>query len=967
MTDVRRPDPSELLARAKRAEGRASAGVSDEGAGRRGRLKIFFGMSPGVGKTFAMLAAAQRLAAQGIDVVIGLVETHGRTETEQMTLGLDVVPRREVAYRGPGGASAPITLHEFDLDAALRRRPDLLLVDELAHTNARDPSGAGNEKRWQDVLACVAAGIDVYTTLNVQHIESLNDIVAKITGVRVRETVPDSVIERADEIELVDLPPAALLERMKAGKVYVPDYARHAIDSFFRVGNLTALRQLALRRTAEWVDQRMREYKEEHAISAVWPATERILVAVSPSPMAPKLVRAAKRMAAGLGARLLAVYVEPPAADGVPSADRDRVMSTLRLAESLGAETATISTGAGPASAAADLVAFARARNVNRIVIGKTQQSRWAEALSVVLRRGSFTSEVIRHSGDIDVHCIQGDVEEPPIESREDGARRADATDARAFSYVGSAAVVAASVALSALAFRPPDLSSEAMILLGGVVVSALWFGRGPAAMASVLAVVAFNFLFTEPRFTLFVDESGHVLTFGVMLSVGLVVGTLASTARRQAIAAREREARTASLYSMARELTASESEVQVAAVAARHVATAFESDCLVAARAPAAVGGVDVLASDGAPDWIDSGAAPGHVARERSVARWVLDNGTPAGVGTRTLAGSVGRFVPLTTGQGLVGVLAIRPRSEDARLRLLTADRLLLLDALASQIALSLERVQLINSRHAARIEAESERLRSSLLSSVSHDLRTPLASIAGSASALREGGERLDAETRADLVATVETEANRLNDLIANLMFATRLEAGAGGIDLKREWTTVEEIVGAGLARHRAALADRTVRTSGLSDQPMIKVDSALFAMVIHNLVENALRYSPEGTPLSISAWSADNMLCVRVADEGPGLSATEADRVFERFYRGRSARVADVAAGRGAGGGLGLGLTICQGIVKAHGGRIWAEPNAPRGVSFLFSIPLEESQPQVAPAPDEHGSECMTESPA
>ena len=1008
MTDSQRPNPAELLARIKRDESRYAAG---NGAGiesanadstGRGRLKIFFGMSPGVGKTYAMLAAAQRLAAQGVDVVIGIVETHGRSETEQMTLGLDVLPLRGAEYRGGDGLAAPVQLFEFDLEAAIRRKPDVLLVDELAHSNAPGMGTGmgtgrgtgtgmgmgGHEKRWQDVQACLAAGINVYTTVNVQHLESLNDIVAQITGVVVRETIPDGVVEQADEIELVDLPPEALLERLRAGKVYVPAAAKHAIESFFRPGNLTALRQLALRRTAEWVDQRMREYKEDKGIHAVWAAAERILVAVSPSPMAPKLVRAAKRMAAGLRAELLAVYVEGPHADRLPQADRDRVLRTLRLAESLGAETATMMCGAsGQATdAAAELIAFARSRNVNRIVIGKTQRSRSSEALSLLFGwgGGSFSSEVIRASGDIDVYVIQGDAGDSadalPRAASAPAARQASSdmntapagllSRLRLLSYLGTIAVMAASSTLALLAYRPPDLSEESMLLLGGVVVVALRFGRGPAVFASVLAVLAFNYFFTEPRFTLYVSDSGFFLTFVVMLGVGIIVGTLAARTRRQAETARDREQRTASLYAMARELAAVHSSTETARTACRHIASAFDADVVIAVASPTAPEGMDVIGWGGSsPDWLAAASPDGlGNSNNRSVARWVLDNSKPAGFGTATLAAATGRFLPLSTTEGRVGVLGVRPASASAAERLVTTDRLLLLDTFAGQVAGALERVRLIDGREAARVDAESERLRSALLSSVSHDLRTPLAGIAGAASTLAESGDLLDPPTRADLLASIVSESQRLNDLIANLVFATRLESGR--IEIRREWTTVEEIVGSGLARHREALANRTVRTTGMgrgSDLPMIRADNAMLPMVVHNLIENALRYTPESAAITVSAWRAEHSVVVKVADEGPGLAEGEAARVFQRFYRGRTAKLATVEAESGEAGigrnadvpgsaGMGLGLTICEGIIKAHGGRIWAEPNTPRGVAFLFSLPYDEAQPRIAEDADD-----------
>jgi two-component system sensor histidine kinase KdpD len=904
-----RPTPEQMLARATQEETRS----------RRGRLKIFFGAAPGVGKTYAMLAAVQRLAREGIDVVIGLVETHGRAETEQMLLGMDILPRRKVEYRGPDGKATPVILQEFDLDAALARKPEILVLDELAHTNA---PGSRFEKRWQDVQELLKAGIDVYTTLNVQHIESLNDVVAQITGVQVRETVPDDVVGDADEIELVDLPPDVLLDRLRAGRVYVPDSIQHAIGSFFRKGNLTALRELALRRTAEWVDRQMLQFKEGKGIRAIWPTTERILVAVSPSPASAKIVRAAKRMAAGLHADLIAAFVETPRTAKLPQADHDRVIQTLRLAESLGAQTTTLSAP----NAAVELVNFARSRNVSKIVVGKTQRSPLTEAIF-----GSFVNNLVRLSGDIDIYVIRGDTDSRAPETAESGFRWPK-RHSGLWQYAGAVALVALATLLSLALFRRLDLANIAMICLASVVVAAVWLGRGPSVLAAVLAVAAFDFFFVAPQWTFAVSDVQYLLTFAVMLGVGLLIANLTTRLRDLADAARERERRTSLQYAMSRELAAARDRREVAEAAVRHTHDTFDGDAaLLNAAGPSSPAGVDVLARAGSPDWLSE--------RERSVARWSLDHGKPAGIGTQALPAAAARYQPLVGSQGRIGVLALHPRDPKG---LLAPQQLLLLDTFANQVALALERVSLIESHQAARIEAESERLRSALLSSVSHDLRTPLATIAGAASALQQSGDSLDSKARADLTDSIVKEAERLNDLIGNLVFATRLEAGS--IQLRRDWTTVEEIVGAGLSRHREALAARSARVHIPPDLPLIRVDNAMLPQVVHNLVDNALRYTPEGTPIEVAAWATDTNVVVKVADEGPGLTDEETSKVFDRFFRGRAARAS------GTGGGIGLGLTISEGIVKAHGGRIWAERNKPRGVVFYFSLPVERPQPQV-----------------
>lgn len=928
-----RPSPDELLAQL--AAGGATAG-GEQAERRRGQLKIFFGMAPGVGKTYAMLAAAQRMAAQGVDVVAGIVETHGRVETEQMLLGLDILPRRRVEYRGPDGSAAPVWLTELDVEAAIARRPDILLVDELAHTNAP----GGREKRWQDVLECLKAGVDVYTTLNVQHLESLNDVVAQITGVAVRETVPDSVFDEADEVELVDLGPDVLHERLRAGKVYLGDNVARAVDpadGFFRKGNLTALRELALRRTAAWVDSELRRYKLDRGIRTVWPAGDRVLVAVSPSPMSGKLVRAAKRMAAGLHADLLAVYVETPRTAELRPTDRERLSQNMRLAESLGASTTTL-TGDRPER---ELIAFARSRNVSRIVVGKTARTRWRDALF-----GSFINNLIRESGDIDVYVVRGDegADTEPSPAGEPARAAGRSLGENAVRYGLALGMVALVTLLGMWLFRNMELANTSMAFLAVVVVVALWLGRGPAIMAALLGVAAFDFFFVPPRLTFAVSDVQYLLTFVVMTAVGLIIGTLAARSREQARAAAERERRTASLFALSRELAAARDARDVGTIAARHVHDTLNADVVVAVPAPNRTPTVlDVIAFAGEPDWFTE--------HERGVAQWAMDHGKPAGRGTQKLPASQGRYTPLAGTGGRVGVLAVRQRGGSARPLVFDTAALAALDAMASQVASSLERVWLNESRQAARLEAERERLRSALLSSVSHDLRTPLASITGAASALEQSGEGvspMEPATRSSLVRSIIDEASRLSDIISNLVFATRLESG--GITLNREWTTVEEVVGVGLARHHAELAGRPFRVQLPEDLPMIHVDNAMLPQVVHNLVENSLRYAPPGTPISIAAWVSESQVVVKVADEGPGLAEDEAARVFQRFYRGRASKSAGSAGSPGGSTGMGLGLTICEGVIRAHGGRIWAEPNRPRGVAFLFSLPVEYPQPAM-----------------
>ncbi len=688
-----RPDPDELLARVQEEETRKA----------QGKLKIFFGAAPGVGKTYAMLEAARARRAEGLDVAAGWVQTHGRPETGALLEGLEVLPRRALSYRGT-------RLEEFDLEASLERRPALILVDELAHTNA---PGSRHTKRFLDVEELLAAGIDVYTTLNVQHVESLNDVVAQITGVTVRETVPDAVLDRADEIELVDLPAEELRKRLAEGKVYIPEQAGRAAANFFREGNLIALRELALRRTAERVDAQMQRYRLEHAVPQTWPTAERVLVCIAASPYAIRLVRAARRMAARLQAEWLAVYVETPAQLRMAEADRDQLERTLQLAEQLGAETVTLTGN----DVAEEVLAYARRRNVTKLVVGKPAVSRWRELL-----HGSFVDRLIRGSGEIDVYVISGSAEDEP-------ARPAALHPVRRWRRYGFAAlVVLACTAVAALLVERLAPTNLVMIYLVGVVVVAVRAGRTPAALASLLAVAAFDFFFIPPRFTFAVADTQYLLTFFVMLAVALVISGLTARVRDQAEAARARERRTAALYELSRACASAGETYEVVRIAGQRVAEVFESE--VAVFLPHRDGRLAPAFAEHAPFARD--------ARESSVAQWAFDHAERAGLGTSTLPGSVALYLPLVVSRGAVGIVGIRPGGEG---RPFDSERLHLLEAFASQIALAVERTNLAAEAQVAMLQAETERMRSSLLASVSHDLRTPLAAIAGASGTLVRG----------------------------------------------------------------------------------------------------------------------------------------------------------------------------------------------------------------------------------
>ena len=878
-----RPNPEELLERVRAEEARQG----------RGKLKIFFGASPGVGKTYAMLEEARAKRREGVDVVVGVVETHGRGETAALLDGFEVITRRAIAYRG-------ITLGEFDLDAALARKPKLILVDELAHTNA---PGSRHTRRWQDVDELLAAGIDVFTTLNVQHLDSLNDVVAQITGISVRETVPDSIFDRADELEVADLSAEELLQRLKEGKVYIPEQAARAIDRFFRMGNLIALRELALRRAAQRLDAQMRGYMREHGIRETWPAGDRLLVCVGPNPASTRLIRSGKRMATSLKCDWLVVFVEAPGLR-ISASDREDLARNLQLAQELGAQTVSLS----GIKVADELLAYARNHNITKILVGKPTHPRWRDRVF-----GSLHDQLVRGSGDIDVYVITGDVDETrPLPQRADD-RKTPLVEYR------QAVLIMALCAAVGLTLFPSYLSltDVAMLFLLAAGVVASRYSRGPSILAAFLAILLFDFGFVPPRFTFAVSDVRYILTFGVMLVIALLISVLTLRVRAQAEMARERERRTAALYAMSRELAALRKSEDLVVVAARHIADTFGASAQV--LLPGTAGNLAITDE-----------------KERSVAQWVLEHGRMAGAGTDTLPAAHALYVPLVATSGTIGVLGVSPTNTRS-LRDPTVQALL--ETFAGQAATALERAMLAERAQREQLEVEAERLRTSLLSSLSHDLRTPLATISGSASSLLESSEIGD-KTRRDLVQPILEESQRMNRLIGNLLEMIRVETGA--LQVQKEWQVLEDIVGVALIRLQGRLGDHPVTVRIPPDLPLVPLDEVLIEQVFVNLLENAARYTPSGTPIEIEATPVEGAVRIDVADRGPGLPLGEEQLVFEKFHRGN----------KESAGGIGLGLTICRGIVVAHGGRIWAENRGGGGAAFRFTLPLTGPPPPAVP---------------
>jgi two-component system sensor histidine kinase KdpD len=876
-----RPSPEALLAAAKQ-----------EG---RGRLKIFLGAAPGVGKTYEMLLSAQARRRDGVDVVIGVIETHGRHETEVLLEGLEVIPRRQVDYKGH-------LLAEMDLDAILKRRPQLVLVDELAHTNA---PGSRHPKRYLDVEEIIAAGIDVFTTLNIQHVESLNDIVARITRIRVRETVPDSILDQTDDIEVVDLSPEDLIKRLREGKVYVPQQAERAIRHYFSPGNLTALRELALRRTAQRVDEQLLSHMRAHAIAGPWAAGERVLVCVSEASSTAGLIRYAKRLADRLQVPWTAIYVETARTQRLTDAERDRIADHLRLAERLGASTITL-----PGRNIADeVVAYATANNITQIVIGKSSRSRWFEIV-----HGSVVHELVRKTGQISVHVISADDSEPvPAKSVETRPRP---ESLRFEHYAGSAGAVAIALGVGLLLKHFMAVQGISLVFLMAVLASAIAWGLLPSLFAAITSVLAYNFFFLPPLYTFTIADPENVFALFFFLVVAVIVSNLTARTRTQILAARARAKTTGELYAFSRKVAG------IGALDDLLWATAYQVSSMLKVRTVLLLPG-----KDGEGLEVASGYPPEDRLDEADIAaaRWTWEHNRAAGRGADTLPGGKRLFLPLRTGSGPVGVVGI---DRDTPGPLLTPDERRLLDALADQVAVAIERISLAKGLDEARVLAETERLRGALLTSISHDLRTPLASILGTVTSLRSFPERYSKEDREELLATLQDEAERLSRFVSNLLDMTRLESGA--IELKLELIDVAEIVGSALQRAANVLAGHRVEVELEPHLPMLHIDAVLFEQVLFNLLDNSAKYSPAGSRIDVRASRDGKLVEIEVVDEGKGIPPADLERIFDKFYR--------VHAQDRRRAGTGLGLAICRGFVEALGGSIVARNRRDRSGAVL-----------------------------
>ncbi|PWC87556.1 histidine kinase [Azospirillum sp. TSH100] len=895
-----RPSPDALLEEANRE--------------RRGRLKIFLGAAPGVGKTYAMLEDARARMRDGTGVVVGVVETHGRRDTEALLDGLDILPRRRIDYRGRA-------FQEMDLDAILARRPKLVLVDELAHTNI---PGSRHVKRWQDVEEILDAGIDVCSTLNVQHLESLNDVVERISGIKVRETLPDSVLQRADEIALIDLPPRELIRRLQEGKVYVPEQAKRAADHFFSAGTLTALREMALRQAAERVDAQMLRYMRTHAIAGPWPTRERILVCIGDGPQALRLVRTAKRAAERRDAPWVALYVETHRHHSLSEEDKDCIAQALRLAEQLGGETAVVQ----GERAAAEILAFARARNVSQIIVGRAHPRRRLRVL-----HQSVTTDLLARDEDFDVMVVAGE-EERPARSLE---TRAPSPVLDWPAYIVATLTVAAATAVGLLIDVWLPLPNISVAYLVGVLLVAIRYGLAPSIYASVLSFLTFNFLFTEPKYTFAITDVQNIMTVFFFLVAAVITSNLAARVRAQVETTRLSARRTANLYDFNRRVSAAVGLDDVLWAVVHHVAATMNGRSLV------------LLPRDGRLE-VAAGYPPEDTLDEKSMAaaRWSWENGKTAGRGSTTLPAADWLFLPLRTGRGPIGVLGVQAMQGQAMAgqQLLSPEQGRLLDTLADQAAVAIERTALVADIETARVAAETERLRSALLSSLSHDLRTPLVSILGASSSLTSYGETLAPPERAELVQTIQEEAERLNRFVQNLLDMTRI--GSGTLKPRTDWVELSDVIAAALERAKRMLGDRPLRLELEPGLPLLRLDPVLVGQVFFNLIDNACKYSPEGSPITIAARCRDAEVRVELCDRGPGIPEADRERIFDMFYR--------VEAGDTQSAGTGLGLAICRGIVEAHGGSIRALPghdgatNHGMGTCIVLQLPVPAG-PEIA----------------
>ena len=896
MSDIR-PDPDRLLAAIQK----------DEARRQRGKLKLFFGMAAGVGKTYAMLDAAAQLQAEGVDVVVGYVETHGRVETQALLSHLEVVPRRKLDYRGT-------MQEEMDTDAVLARQPQFVLVDELAHTNV---PGSRHAKRYQDVIELLEAGIDVWTTINVQHFESRADAVKQITGITVHERVPDSILDLADEIELLDLSPEDLQKRLAEGKVYTPERIEVAASNFFRTGNLTALREMALRLTAEHVDHKLQDYMQLKRIAGPWKSRERLMVAVGPSPFSEQLIRWTRRMAYNLEAPWIGVYVETGKTLS-PDA-KERLARNLDLVRSLGGE---IVTAAGENIIDA-LLYIAQQRNVTQIVIGKPRNGRWRSLFAP----SSMIERLIHASGDIDIYIVTG--EKP--ESEQPSRRRQTYPERHSTWLQYILALLIVGIVTGVDLFAVSNLSWVGYQAVGltellAVLLIAVYLGRGPALLGAAASAISWNFLFIEPRLTFAVSQVQDVILLILYFAIALFAGNLTARIRRQELQSRSSAERTMALYTLAHETATAVTMDDVLQTIVTQVGKVFGAQ-------------VAVILTDGAELSRQQHPCSSLLIDDKdyAVASWTYHNRKPAGLFTDTLPAASAQYFPLLTTNRTVGVMGIHTREKSR----LTFEQEVLLQTFISQASLVIEREMLDEVAVQSAMLRESERLYTALLNSISHELRTPIATITGASSSLLDPQTSANEVARSDLISDIQSAARRLDRLVENLLDMSRLESGR--LHLKHDWCDIGDVIGVAVQQMDPCFEERPLHIQVSSELPLIQADFVLIEQVIVNLLDNACTYTPAGTDVTIEAFTSGNTLQIAISDSGPGIRPQDLTHIFDKFYR-----VPGTATG-----GTGLGLSICRGLVEAHGGNLTAENIPEGGARFVVHLPLNGEPPPVQEA--------------
>jgi two-component system sensor histidine kinase KdpD len=899
----RRPDPDELLQKINKAA--------------KGHLTVFLGAAAGVGKTYTMLEAAHDRLAEGVNVVVGWVETHGRAETESLLEGLPRIAPKHINYRDK-------FLPEMDIDAILAQQPALVLVDELAHTNI---PGSRHVRRFQDVEDLLEKGIDVYTTINIQHIESLNDIVAKITGVIVRETVPDYILEQANSIQLIDIPPEELIKRLKEGKVYIPGQAEQALKKFFRPGNINALRELSLRFTANRVDQDLSEYMKQENIAGPWPAAGKVMVCVSDSPFSAQLIRAAHRLAAGQHAEFLAVHIES-AKRHFPMSDkvRDRLARNLRLAEELGGRTITV---VGE-ELTAEMLEVARVHNVMTIVVGKPRHSKLWEFV-----HGSVVDKLIRDSGGINVYVIQADKEK---ENETGNVTRINtampsAQSAPLLVYAGGLSMAAGITAICWMFQSSMEIVNIALLYLFPVFFSALWWGRMPSYVTALASVLAYDFFFVPPFYTFSVSDIHYVWSFIIFLVISYFIGGRTELLRMEASAAKQREKNIRTLYEFSREIAAVVDLDRIAREMAIHM-----GENLGRATRVLLPDASNDLHIKGCYD-IDSNVNPEPQTlseAEFAVAAWAYKHGQGAGRSTDTLPVGHYLYVPLKTGEKVVGVFGVKLAGQNV-----TPEERQLISAWVGFAAIAVERVKLTEQASRTALLVETDKLRTALLNSISHELRTPLSSIVGAASMLLDSGIAYSEATRRDLLESIQEGSSRMERVVANLLDTARMESGM--LRLKNDWCDIEDLMGSALRRIGEPTRKYVVKTELPPDLALIRGDFVLLEQVLVNLLDNAMKYSPIGSTIIITAVTEGEELTLSVLDNGSGIPPADLPHIFEKFYRARQTSRID---------GTGLGLSICKSIIEAHRGRIWAENRASGGAIIGFNVPVRGDGVEIPP---------------